>query len=88
MKFIIPQSYLSYIQVYDKTIAFHHGHAVKYAGGVGGITISMNKAVAQWNRTRVADIYCCGHFHQVFDGGSVTTHSLCTSKPHMNPRHR
>jgi hypothetical protein len=26
------------------------------------------KAIAQWNRGRSADIYCCGQFHQVFDG--------------------
>jgi hypothetical protein len=66
---IVPESYLSYVDIYDTKIAFHHGHNVKYAGGVGGITISMNKAIAQWNRSQRADIYCCGHFHSVFDGG-------------------
>jgi hypothetical protein len=35
---------------------------------VGGMTIAMMKAIAQWNRGRSADIYCCGQFHQVFDG--------------------
>ena len=30
----------------------------------------MNKAIAQWNRSRAADIYCCGHFDSVFDGGN------------------
>lgn len=69
LTWIIPESYLSYLTVYDMRLAFHHGHNVKYAGGVGGITISMNKAIAQWNRSQRADIYCCGHFHQVFDGG-------------------
>lgn len=68
--FMIPESYLSYVDVYGTTICFHHGHAVKYGGGVGGITISMNKAIAQWNRNKRADIYVCGHFHQVFDGGN------------------
>lgn len=68
--FIIPDSYLSYVQVYDKTVAFHHGHHIRYGGGVGGLTIPANKAIAQWNRTRPADYYCFGHFHQVFDGGN------------------
>lgn len=68
--FRISPSYLSYMQIYDKTIAFHHGHNVKYGGGIGGITVSMNKAIAGWNRSRPADIYCAGHFHQVFDGGN------------------
>lgn len=68
--FMVPPSYLSYVDVYGTTICFHHGHNVKYGGGVGGITISMNKAIAQWNRNKHADIYVCGHFHQVFDGGN------------------
>jgi hypothetical protein len=69
-KWIVPEGYLSYLNVYGTKLAFHHGHNVKYGGGVGGITISMNKAIAQWNRSKQADIYCCGHFHQVFDGGN------------------
>lgn len=70
LTFQISPGYLSYMQIYDKIIAFHHGHNVKYGGGIGGITVPMNKKIAAWNRTRPADIYCAGHFHQVFDGGN------------------
>lgn len=70
LTWIVPEGYLSHVDVYNTRIAFHHGHNVKYGGGVGGITISMNKAIAQWNRSQAADIYCCGHFHQAFDGGN------------------
>jgi len=69
LEFIIPRGYFSFVQVYDKTLRFHHGHNLSYGGGVGGITIPINKAIAQWNKTRNVDFDCFGHFHQFLDGG-------------------
>ena len=57
------------MDVYDKTIRFHHGHAMRYYGGVGGIYIPVNKAIAQWNKARPASLDIFGHFHQLKDGG-------------------
>lgn len=68
--FIIPEGMHSYVQIYGQTIRFHHGHSVKYAGGVGGIYIPVNKAIAQWNKGRHADLDIFGHFHQMRDGGN------------------
>ena len=68
--FIIPEGMHSYLKIYDTTIRFHHGHAVKYGGGVGGIYIPVNKAIAQWNKGRHADLDVFGHFHQLRDGGN------------------
>jgi hypothetical protein len=70
IKFIIPEGPHSYIDVYDKTIRFQHGHMIKYAGGVGGIFIPTYKAIAQWNKARHADLDVFGHFHQCKDGGN------------------
>lgn len=70
VQFIIPKSYLSYIDVYGRTVRFHHGHMVRYQGGVGGIYIPMNKALAQWDKSTRADLSCNGHFHQLRDGGN------------------
>lgn len=70
VKFLIPRGYHSFVQVYDMTIRFHHGHNIRYAGGVGGPTIAVNKAIAQWNKTRWADLDCFGHLHTRFDGGN------------------
>jgi hypothetical protein len=47
-----------------------HGYEVKYGGGVGGITIPLNKAVAQWDIAVRASLTVLGHFHQLFDGGN------------------
>jgi len=70
VQFVISEGYLTYVKVFNTTLRFHHGHAVKYGGGIGGITIPVNKAIAGWNRGRKSDIDVFGHFHQVFDGGN------------------
>lgn len=68
VKFIIPRSYHSYVTVHNTKIRFSHGHAIKYGGGVGGPTISINKAISNWNTIEWADIDCFGHLHQRLDG--------------------
>jgi hypothetical protein len=68
--FIIPAGMHSYLDIYDTTVRFQHGHSIKYGGGVGGIYIPVNKAIAQWNKARHADLDVFGHFHQMRDGGN------------------
>jgi len=70
VKFIIPSSYHSYLDINGYVTRFHHGHAQKYNGGVGGIYIGVNKAIAQWNKSKHADLDVFGHFHQMRDGGN------------------
>lgn len=69
LTFIIPDGMHSYIDIYGHILRFHHGHAVKYGGGVGGIYIPVKKAIAQWNKGRAAALDVFGHFHQLRDGG-------------------
>ena len=71
VRFIISPSYHSYIEVYEWTIRFHHGHDVRYQGGVGGLSIPLNKAIAQWNKGRKADLECLAHWHQFRDFGNA-----------------
>lgn len=70
LQFIVPDGYHSHVQVYGQTVRFHHGHAIKYQGGIGGIFIPAFKAIAQWNKARGADLDVFGHFHQSKDGGN------------------
>lgn len=58
--FQIAGGYLSYLQIYDMTLRFHHGHDVRYQGGIGGLTIPLNKAIDKWNKGRHADLDCLG----------------------------
>lgn len=68
--FQINEGYHHYLDIYDQTIRLHHGHAIKYGGGIGGIFIPTFKAISQWNKGRQADLDVFGHFHQSKDGGN------------------
>ena len=70
INFVIAEGYHTYVDVYDYKVRLHHGHAIRYAGGVGGIFIPVNKAIAQWNKGRTVDLDVFGHFHQFKDGGN------------------
>ena len=67
---MVNKGYLSYLEVYDRTIRFSHGHNVRYAGGVGGIYIPLNKAINQYNKIRHVYLDVLGHFHTLRDGGN------------------
>ena len=69
--FLIATGYHTYVTYFDKyVVRYHHGHQINYGGGVGGITIPVNKAIAQWNKARLANLDVFGHFHTRFDGGN------------------
>lgn len=68
--FHISDGFISYLDVFDFKIRFMHGHTVKYGGGIGGMTIPINKAIAGWDSTGHADLTVMGHFHKFFDGGN------------------
>jgi hypothetical protein len=61
----IAEGYLGYLDLDGFTVRYHHGHSIgRYQGGIGGITIPANKAIAAWNRSRRADLDLFGHWHQ------------------------
>ena len=70
VKFLIAEGYHSYMELYGYKLRFHHGHAMRYGGGVGGIYIPINKAIAQWNKAKRVDWDFFAHFHQLKDGGN------------------
>lgn len=72
LQFIIQRGYHSYVRFFEGAFEtrFHHGHQINYQGGVGGITIPVNKAIAQWNKAHAVDLDVFGHFHTKFDGGN------------------
>lgn len=61
---LIGKGYHNVVTVQGRDIRFHHGDAIRYQGGVGGITIPVNKAVAQWNKSRHCYLDLFGHWHQ------------------------
>jgi len=77
----VGTGYLNYLNLDGFVVRFHHGHAVKYQGGIGGIHVPLNKSIAAWDATERADLTCLGHWHQFSAGrryvsnGSVIGHS-------------
>lgn len=63
----VSNGYHNWVKVQDRDVRMHHGDDLRYNGGVGGITIPVNKAVAAWNQTRTADLDLFGHWHTFLD---------------------
>jgi hypothetical protein len=79
----LGEGHLNYVDLDGFRIRFCHGHAVRYQGGIGGIHVPLNKAIAAWDATERADLTCLGHWHQFswsrsgryVSNGSVIGHS-------------
>lgn len=73
----IASGLVNYLDVYGFRVRFIHGHVIKSMGGVGGITIPINKWIARMDRGIQANLTCMGHFHQqlfmnhLFTNGSM-----------------
>jgi len=65
VKFKLSRGYFNILDVYGYKIRFHHGENVRYHGGVGGLTIPLNKAVKAWNEAHKVDLDVLGHWHQL-----------------------
>jgi len=84
----VGTGYLNYVDLDGFLVRFHHGHAIKYGGGIGGITIPTNKAIAAWDAVKRADLTCFGHWHQFqwlragryVANGSVIGHSAYATR--------
>lgn len=70
INFVIEKGYMTYTTIYGKVVRWHHGHSIKYQGGIGGITIPLNRKIERWNRGKRADLDVLGHFHSFQDGGN------------------
>lgn len=84
----VATSHLSYLDLEGFKIRFHHGHSYKYAGGIGGIHVGVQKANNAWNASVPADLTCFGHWHQFswlrsgryVSNGSLIGHSAYATK--------
>jgi hypothetical protein len=60
----IPESDIGYYQVGEQMIRYFHGHQIGYQGGVGGLTIPMNKKTMYWDKSKKAHWNLVSHWHQ------------------------
>ncbi len=71
MKFNIAGGALLYHDIYGYKIRVTHGDALRFGGGVGGVTVPLNKKIAKWDESIKADITILGHYHQFLDLGNA-----------------
>lgn len=73
LKFIVGDGIHTYIEAYGVRLRFSHGDQIRFGGGVGGLTIPLNKAVDSWNSSSLqrADYDFMGHWHQLHNHGKV-----------------
>jgi hypothetical protein len=60
----IPDSDIGYYEAGNKSIRYYHGHQIGFQGGVGGLTIPMNKKTMYWDKSKKADWNLVSHWHQ------------------------
>lgn len=61
--FQVGQGYHNTQSIVGRRVRFHHGDGLRYMGGVGGISIPVNKSVAQWDKVQAVDLDVFGHWH-------------------------
>ena len=67
---MIGEGYHNIQTIKGRLVRFHHGDGMRYQGGVGGITIPVNKAVAAWDEIQQVDFDIFGHWHSFLWGYS------------------
>lgn len=67
VEWFITDGYQQTHSILGYNVRFHHGDNIRYAGGVGGLTIPLNKAIQAWNKNNPypADFDVLGHYHSL-----------------------
>lgn len=73
IEFRISESETICEDIHGYRIVFHHGHGIKYKGGVGGLGIPLLKKANVVLRKHNARTFCIGHHHQrgMYEGGTA-----------------
>ena len=95
VKFIVRQSYYTIQPIFGVKVRFHHGHAARFNGGIGGLAVPVLRKTQQMNTIEHADLDVIGHFHaaQMFSNvivnGSLVGsngYSMALGLPHDIPK--
>lgn len=82
---VAPLSQLVYQRVYGTVLRFAHGDEIGFQGGIGGLSIPLNKKVAKWNEGVFADVTNIGHWHSYnaeWASGTVRNGSVIGHSPY------
>ena len=64
----ISDGNILYVEVLGRLLRFHHGDAIRYQGGIGGLTVPLTKWQLRQDQGIAADHSFFGHFHQLTMG--------------------
>ncbi len=83
VRFVLQSGYHLILPIFDNySIRFHHGHNVKYGGGIGGLYIPAKKAISQWQKSNPVQLDCFGHLHTMkVDTDFISNGSLIGYSP-------
>jgi hypothetical protein len=63
VEWIIADGYFIFLEVYGRLFRIHHGDNIAYGGGIGGITIPVEKSIASWNKSNPVYMDLFAHHH-------------------------
>jgi hypothetical protein len=75
VEFYVSDGHIFYLNIWDKVLRFTHGDAIKYQGGIGGLTVPLIKWIHRQDQVRKADMTFLGHFHTLQFHHAFTTNS-------------
>lgn len=61
----IPDSEIAEVEVYGNMVRVVHGHQIKYQGGVGGLTVPLNKFIMRMDQINKAFYNFVHHYHNL-----------------------
>lgn len=73
VQFVIAEGHHQVSKIGNFRLHTTHGDKIKANGGIGGIDVPINRAIAQWHQTMPADCTMIGHFHRYQPGERVHT---------------
>jgi hypothetical protein len=85
VQFQVADAYVEYVDIFDYTLRFHHGDAIKYGGGIGGVTIPLIKYIHRLNGQRYAHGDFIGHYHQLTPYNRASKFAINGSLIGFNP---
>lgn len=73
IEFRIAEAEWQAVDVHGYGLLFHHGHAIKYGGGVGGLAVPLLRTMGRLRADYPFRTLCIGHFHQrgMYQGGAA-----------------
>lgn len=86
-EFDIAEGEWSYVDVFNKRLAFTHGDSFQGGGGVGGISVPIRRGIARQFQHRKVDYFNLGHFHQRNDFGEITVNGSMIGYGDFAQRH-